>query len=284
MRVKGGTQQPRGASTYPNYDLMHFVVLRPAGDGTWRTTATSVDQRMPVISDPDAISTYTSGVAPLCVQPGDRIGLASVGGFDPQLFPAGLPYQVFGAVQGALAQEFRAGGAIAENRTVVRGDRVPDAELLMQVVIGTGPDARPTCGGTAPSGSDPGLSPGPSGPPPPAAATPGSVRIPKPARDPRMFDGKVRLTLRCAARPRLRRRPLAARARQADRAPGVHPRRRRDRRRLGQAVAQGPPDGAPRRAPPRQREGRDHGRRDDHADGPGQGVTVTGWRTTAQNW
>ncbi len=78
---------------------------------------------------------------------------------------------------------------------------MPDAELLMQVVIGTGPDARPTCGGTAPSGSDPGLSPGPSGPPPPAAATPGSVRIPKPARAPRMFDGKVRLTLRCAAGP-----------------------------------------------------------------------------------
>lgn len=200
MRVKGGTRQPQGRSGYPDYDLMHFVVLRPAGDGTWRTTATSVNLRMPVIgsgADANTVSVFTSGVAPLCVRPGDRIGLASVGGFDPTLFPQGLPYQVFGDVGGAGSQEFLAGGAIAENRTVVRGARVPDAELLLQIVIGTGPDARPACGGTAPSGSDPGLDPGPSGPPPPTAGPPGRVRIPKPARDPRMFDGKVRLTLRC---------------------------------------------------------------------------------------
>jgi len=202
MRVKGGTRQPRGRSSYPDYDLMHFVVLHAAGDGTWRTTATSVDQRMPVIGSgagAGTVSTFTSGAAPLCVRRGDRIGLASVGGFDPNLFPHGLPYQVFGEVAGASAQEFRAGGAIAENRTVVRGDRLPGSELLLQLVIGTGPDARPTCGGTAPSGSDPGLEPGPSGPRPPAAGPPGTVRIAKPAREPRMFDGKVRLTLRCAA-------------------------------------------------------------------------------------
>ena len=202
MRVKGGTQQPGGPSGNANYDLMHFVVLRPAGDGTWRTTATSVDQRLPVMgagADANTVSTFTSGAAPLCVRPGDRIGLASVGGYDQRLFPDGLPYQVFGRGPGTLAQEFRAGGAIAENTTVVRGAGVPDQELLLQIIVGTGPDARPTCGGTAPSGSDPGLSPGPSGPPPPQAATPGRARISKPARAPRMFDGKIRLTLSCAA-------------------------------------------------------------------------------------
>jgi hypothetical protein len=200
MRVKGGTVQPRGGSQYPNYDLMHFVVLRPQPDGTWRTTATSVDHRMPVIgrgADASTVSTYTS-VNPLCVQPGDRIGLASVGGFDPQLFPNGLPYQVFAPAAGATTSEFRAGGAIEENRTVVRGDRLADTELLMQIVVGTGDSARPTCGGTAPSGSDPGLLPEPSDPTPQPAAKPRAFVV-APARALRLRRGKVRLPVRCGA-------------------------------------------------------------------------------------
>ena len=203
MRLKGGTQQPRGGpSGAPDYDQMRFVVLRSQGDGTWRTTATSVPHRAPVIgrgADENTVTEFTS-VDPLCVERGDRIGLVTVGGFDAQLFPKGLPYQVFAATPGATLNEFRAGGAISQGQTVIRGDGVSDTELLLQVVVGTGPSARPTCGGTAPSGSDPGTFPEPSDPPGPT--TPGATgraRIPKPARAPRMFDGKVRLTLRCPA-------------------------------------------------------------------------------------
>jgi hypothetical protein len=199
MRVKGGTQQPRGPSQYPNYDLMHFVVLRPQSDGTWRTTATSVDLRMPVIgkgADANTVSTFTS-VNPLCVQPGDRIGFASVGGFDPQLFPNGLPYQVFAPAPGAVTSEFRAGGMINENGTVVRGEPVRDTELLMQIVIGTGSSARPTCGGTAPSGSDPGLLPEPSDPIPPAAQA--RAFVVAPGRAPKLRRGRVKLAVRCGA-------------------------------------------------------------------------------------
>ena len=109
---------------------------------------------------------------------------------------------MFGAAPGSTLFEFRAGGVIDQGKTVVRASRVPDTELLLQVVVGTGPNARPTCGGTAPSGSDPGKNPVPDpGPGPGGGAAPGSMRIPKPARDPRMFDGKVRLTLRCAPGP-----------------------------------------------------------------------------------
>jgi hypothetical protein len=202
MRVKGGTVQPRGGSQNPAYDLLHFVVLRPQSDGTWRTTATSVDHRAPVIgngADEHTVSTFTS-VNPLCVQPGDRIGLASVGGFDAQLFPNGLPYQVFARAPGIATSEFRAGGAIAENGTVVRGEPLPDTELLMQVVIGTGSSARPTCGGTAPSGSDPGLLPEPSDPiPPPLPAAQARAFVAAPVRAPRLRRGKVRLAVRCGA-------------------------------------------------------------------------------------
>ena len=202
MRLKGGTQQPQGPSQDPAYDLIHFVVLRPQPDGTWRTTATSVDARAPVIgngADANTVTTFTS-VNPLCVQPGDRVALASVGGFDAKLFPQGLPYQVLGAVPGSAASEFRAGGAIDQGRTVVRDTRVPDTELLLQVVIGTGKSARPTCGGTAPSGSDPGLVPEPEDPPLPAAGGGApKATIAKPARAPRVRRGKVALSVRCAA-------------------------------------------------------------------------------------
>lgn len=204
MRLKGGTQQPQGPAQDPSYDLMHFVVLRPQPDGTWRTTSTSVDARAPVIgkgADADTVTTFTS-VNPLCVQPGDRIGLATVGGFDARLFPTGLPYQVFGAVPGSAASEFRAGGAIEEGRTVVRAKPVEDTELLLQVVIGTGRSARPTCGGTAPSGSDPGLVPEPEDPPPPPPAGGGDApkaTVAKPARAPKVRRGKIALRVRCAA-------------------------------------------------------------------------------------
>ena len=159
MRLKGGTQQPNGGSkSSPNFDLMRFVVLRPQNDGTWRTTVTSSAHRAPVIgagANENTITEYSSDW-PLCVQPGDRIGLVSVGGYDANLFPQGLPYQVFGANPAATMLEFRAQGAIAERETVVRGARVPDTELLLQVVIGTGPDARPTCGGSTSPAPDPG--------------------------------------------------------------------------------------------------------------------------------
>jgi hypothetical protein len=204
MRLKGGTQQPQGAPNDPAADIMHFVVLRPQPDGTWRTTATSVEHRAPVIgrgADENTITTFTS-VNPLCVQPGDRIGLVEVGGYD-SLFPVGLPYQVFGAVPGSATNEFRAGGAIDEGRTVVRGKRIEDTELLLQVVVGTGSSARPTCGGTAPSGSDPGLLPEPSDPTPDPTPTPapGVARafVLKPARAPKLTRGKVKLPIRCAA-------------------------------------------------------------------------------------
>lgn len=203
MRLKGGTRQPDGPSANPDYDMIRFVVLRPQSDGTWRTTATSVPHRAPVIgkgADANTISRYTSEW-PLCVEPGDRIGLVSVGGFDQRLFPNGLPYQVFGQTAGAALNEFRAGGMIDQGKTVIRAERVPRTELLLQVVVGTGDSARPACGGSAPSGSDPGAGPRPA-PAPEPAPTPGVARasVLKPPHAPWLYDGrKVKLTIRCAA-------------------------------------------------------------------------------------
>jgi hypothetical protein len=102
--------------------------------------------------------------------------------------------------------EFRAGGQIDENKTVVRADRVPDFELLLQIVIGTGASARPTCGGSAPSGSDPGLGPEPSdpkpGPGPGSSGRPASATVPKVSRPLKLRRGAVKVVVRCAAAAR----------------------------------------------------------------------------------
>ena len=152
--------------------------------------------RAPVIgagANENTITEYTSSW-PLCVQPGDRIGLASVGGFDAKLFPRGLPYQVFGAQPATTMRSSAPAARSPSARRSMRGERVPDTELLLQVVIGTGPDARPTCGGST--------APDPDPEPPPTGDPRARGTIPKPARAPRMFDGKVRLTLRCATAAR----------------------------------------------------------------------------------
>ena len=198
MRLKGGTQQPRGGSSNPNYDMMHFVVLRPKGDGTWRVTASSVDLKAPVIGrngvDENTVTEYTSAY-PLCVQPGDRIGLASVGGFDAQLFPNGLPYQTFAQKPDFVTDEFRAGGMIELDKTVVKPARVPRAELLLQVVVGTEDSARAACGGTS-GQTDPGNGPRPEPPPPPGTARP---FVKKPPHAPWLYDRrKVKLDIRCS--------------------------------------------------------------------------------------
>jgi hypothetical protein len=178
--------------------MIRFVVLRPRADGTWRVTAASVAHKAPVMgkgANENTITEYTSEW-PLCTEPGDRIGLVSVGGFDARLFPSGLPYQVFGQTAGATLHEFHAGGMIHQDETVVRAGRVPRAELLLQVVIGTGESARPTCGGTAPSGSDPGQGPRPAPAPPSGAAR---AFVLKPPHAPWLYDGrKVKLDIRCS--------------------------------------------------------------------------------------
>lgn len=171
MEMKGGTVQSSGGPLNGDakYDILHFMVLRPTGGG-WQVKWTSRDLKAPIIGKngvgENTVTPYTAGAHnPLCVEPGDRIAMAEVGGFDggngivlPH-FGNGLPYQVFGAVPSSTTHVFAAGGMIhtddvfGKSRTAQRAG----TELLLRVTIGTGPSARYTCGGSAPTDSDPGL-------------------------------------------------------------------------------------------------------------------------------
>lgn len=153
FRLKGGTvqtaeQRDSAEKADPMYDLFHFQVLRPHGDGTFRATVTSDDYVAPIIgidATERSVKEWTAGNSRMCVRPGDRISLSEVGGYTPYIFGNGLPYQVFAGAPGAVTNEFRAGGMISEGATEIKPTPVVGTELLLQVVIGTGADARYTC-------------------------------------------------------------------------------------------------------------------------------------------
>lgn len=157
IRIKGGTVQDEAARRLavefdPNYDITHWIVLRKI-DGVFRPVANSEDVRLPIIGMQGVTrDTVTELRQPqdtyrVCAKPGDRVALASVGGFVPNVFGRGLPYQVFARTPGRSIYQWRAGGNpnIQLGKTKVRPERKGGLQLQMQAVLGTGKDARYTC-------------------------------------------------------------------------------------------------------------------------------------------
>jgi len=160
VRVKGrivpSEQTLRGGAG--PFDVVHFQVLRPQPDGSWLVPqyGTSTDYRMPWAGDDDQITTFrtTHQYDALCVQPGDRVDLATMGGYDPNAgYPDGTPFRVFGRVPGSSVLQYAAQGTEGVNNgTTFRPQtRHADQELLMRFVVGTGDDARPSCRGAGDS-------------------------------------------------------------------------------------------------------------------------------------
>jgi hypothetical protein len=144
-RLKGSIAPAAGAAA--PFDLIHFQVLRPNAAGGWTVVVSSEDDyHLPVGGDPDQVNTWTSSF--LCVEPGDVIAFADSGGYDPNGYPQGVPYQVFGNVPDAATNTFT-GEHKDNNGDTLSATALPGQELLLQAVIGSGPDARPACGGTS---------------------------------------------------------------------------------------------------------------------------------------
>ncbi len=196
IKIKGGTVQTPEQTTHakatdPDYDIFQWVVLRPQGDGTYRTVVTSERNVAPVIGrggvDENTITTLRQPQdnARICTKPGDVVAAATVGGYvasdrgTQNGFDKGLPYQMFARSGTSSLFEFRAGGAVQEGVTPVIGSEMNGVELLMQAVIGTGPDARFSCqtpeeqkGAAGPGGGGGGGGGGGAAQPLPPMATP----------------------------------------------------------------------------------------------------------------
>ncbi len=83
------------------------------------------------------------------------MGFNDEGGYVPNSYRAGVPYQVIGAVSGSTMDSFIRGGGTNNGATFSPSDTTShdgfvsnsNEELMLQAVLGTGSDARYVCGG-----------------------------------------------------------------------------------------------------------------------------------------
>jgi len=140
---------------------IHFQDLSPlAGGSGVKVNITSQAFEIPVCGQNGASGSTVSTYEPinLCVSAGDYVAFNDEGGYVPNVYRAGVPYQVMGAVQGATTDSFLKNNGTGNGATLFSSDLSANegfavnrgAELMMQVTLGTGPDGTHICaGGTA---------------------------------------------------------------------------------------------------------------------------------------
>ncbi len=156
IRLQGCAVRPAGAPE-PLTEV-HFQTLHPQG-GSLKVALTSAGFHIPVCGEggagPATVSSYTP--VNLCVKAGDYVGFNDEGGFAEPWYRAGVPYETLGASKGSEIASFiksdgTGNGAVFNpaERASLEGFATRSGEALrMQVILGTGPDARYVCpGGT----------------------------------------------------------------------------------------------------------------------------------------
>jgi hypothetical protein len=159
VSLEGCARQPNGAP--PPLTQIHFQVLSPLAGGGAQVVLTSQPFDIPVCGVGGASGSTVTSYAPinLCVAQGNYVGFNDEGGFvggAPPPYPAGVPYEVIGAVPGATMDSFIRGGGTNNGSTMAASDRTnhdgfatnSNEELMLQSTLATGPDALPVCGGT----------------------------------------------------------------------------------------------------------------------------------------
>jgi hypothetical protein len=155
VRIEGCAQHaPGGPAPLTQF---HVQTLHPQANGTVKVALTSQPFELPVCGEGGASATTVSTYEPinLCVAKGDYVDFNDEGGYVERFYRAGVPYQVLGAVGGSSLASFLKGGGT--NDGAVFSPRVSSAmdgwaaasneELMLQVELGTGPDARYVCPG-----------------------------------------------------------------------------------------------------------------------------------------
>jgi hypothetical protein len=123
----------------------HFQVLHPNPDGSMSVTLSTNPMDLPVGGDPNRISTYRPQ-GYLCARKGDYVDFNDEGGFVPDFYPGGVPYQVFSSSPNAVTSWFSQNNG-TNIGAVFTGAPTRGQELLLQAVLATDGDASPVCGG-----------------------------------------------------------------------------------------------------------------------------------------
>jgi hypothetical protein len=145
IKVKGGVL----TSTKNNRlaRLVHFQVLRPLGGTRNRVQLTSGNFYLPRSDDQQVVSTYRP--VNLCVKKGDIVALNTIGGFEfrPNDSVPGSQLQVFSDVPGSLVRWYEKDNGTNNGATLPNYTEVQGQELLMQTVLGSGPNSTDICPG-----------------------------------------------------------------------------------------------------------------------------------------
>jgi hypothetical protein len=152
----------------PPLTQIHFQDLSPLPGGGAKVNITSQAFNIPVCGQGGASGTTLSTYEPinLCVSAGDYVDFNDEGGYVENIYRSGVPYQVIGAVGGSTMDSFlrdngTGNGAVMSASDITANNGFAsnqNAELMLQVTLGTGANATHICaGGTA--GLPPALAP-----------------------------------------------------------------------------------------------------------------------------
>ncbi|HMH47013.1 MAG TPA: hypothetical protein VK538_04795 [Solirubrobacteraceae bacterium] len=155
IEVEGCAQPaPRGPRPLTT---VHFQDLTPLAGGGAQVNITSQGFDLPVCGDGGANGSTITTYVPvnLCVSAGDYVAFNDSGGYVPNIYRSGVPYQVLGAVTGATTDSFikdqgTGNGATLSPAVTSANDGFAvnrNVELMMRVTLGTGPDATHICPG-----------------------------------------------------------------------------------------------------------------------------------------
>jgi hypothetical protein len=155
IEVEGCAQK---ASNGPNpLTTIHFQDLSLLPGGGAKVNITSQGFDLPVCGENGAGASTVSSFLPinLCVSAGDYVGFNDSGGYVPNVYRSGVPYEVLGSVTGATTDSF-----IKDNGTGNGASLIPSVtsandgfavnrneELLMRVTLATDGDATHICPG-----------------------------------------------------------------------------------------------------------------------------------------
>ncbi len=157
VSLEGCAQSARGGP--PPLTQIHFQDVSPLPEGGVRVNLTSQSFDIPVCGQGGASGSTVTGYEPtnLCVSKGDYVAFNDEGGYVENVYRAGVPYQVLGRVNRSTADSFLMNDGTGDGAVFSPSNLAPDdgfainenEELMLQVTLGTGPDARYVCpGGT----------------------------------------------------------------------------------------------------------------------------------------
>jgi hypothetical protein len=155
IEVEGCAQ--RATSGPSPLTTVHFQDLMPLSGGGAKVNITSQAFDLPICGENGAGASTVTTFIPinLCVSAGDYVALNDSGGYVPNVYRNGVPYQILGAVTGATTDSFikdqgTGNGAILSPSVTSAMDGFAvnrNTELMMRVTLGTGADATHICPG-----------------------------------------------------------------------------------------------------------------------------------------